>query len=64
MSAAAATASRTRAGPWACRAGERDDDQRDVGAPREELGMREVREPHDPERERHADRAERDDGAG
>ena len=48
-----------RAGP-----GERDDDQRDVGAPREELGVREVREAHDPERERHPDGAERDDGAG
>jgi hypothetical protein len=45
-------------------AGERDDDQRDVGAPREELGVREVREAHDPERERHPDRAERNDGAG
>jgi hypothetical protein len=44
--------------------GERDDDQREVGAPREELGVREVREAHDAERERHADRAERDDGAG
>src|SRR5215510_2434240 len=35
-----------------------------VGAPREQLGMREVREAHDSEREGHADRAECDDGAG